>query len=92
MEVVKIELDEKLDQRNLNALFSSLNDAVGQPVEIGTSQVRHVGGQAAQLLVAAIRKWSADGICFTVERSESFISVVEGLGLEQEIFMKRVEV
>ena len=92
MEVVKIELDEKLDQRSLNALFAILNDAVGRPVEIGTSQVRHVGGQAAQILIAAIRKWSADGICFTVERSERFTSIVEGLGLEQEIFMKEVEV
>jgi len=87
----KIELNEKLDQRSLQDLFSNLRRAVGQPVELGTSQVRHLGGQCAQVLVAAVRKWSADGIELSIEETESFVAIVRNLGLEDEMFLKGVE-
>lgn len=91
MSVSKIELSEKLDQRSLQSLFFNLKATVGQPVELGTSQVRHLGGQCAQVLVAAVRKWSADGIELSFEETESFVSIVRNLGLEDEIFLKGSE-
>ena len=88
----KIELDEKLDQRSSLALLETLKSLVGQPVVLDTDRVRFLGGQCAQVLIAAVRKWSADGIDFSIEASEKFQCIVRNLGLEDELFLSETQI
>jgi anti-anti-sigma regulatory factor len=78
-------LESKLDQRQVSLLFDALKRLAGQPIILDARKVTYLGGQCAQLIVAAERKWMADGISFTILSSESFLSAVKSLGLAKEM-------
>lgn len=81
----KIELGEKLDTASVPALCEKIRLASGQPVSLDGTRLRVLGGLAAQALVAASRRWQAEGHAFDVSASLPMLDDLRRLGLETDI-------
>ena len=79
-----LKLSETLDLCAASALTEALRTARGQDLEIDASDVRRVGGQCLQVLLAANVAWAADGKALSVSNpSSEFIEGVTLLGAPQ---------
>jgi len=56
-----IRLESSLDLKSAGPLLTSLRDVRGQDVALEASEVRRVGGQCLQVLIAARAAWTSDG-------------------------------
>jgi chemotaxis protein CheX len=56
-----VRLAEVLDLAAASGLTEELSTARGADVVLDAASVRHVGGQCAQVLLAAKQAWQADG-------------------------------
>jgi chemotaxis protein CheX len=75
-------LDETLDLNAASELARVLIGLRGKPISIDPSQVTRVGAQCVQVLVAASKTWTADGVGFDVmPGSEPFNEGLSLLGL-----------
>ena len=74
-----VKLSETLDLCAASSLTSALRAARGEDLEIDASDVRRVGGQCLQVLLAAVAAWDADGKAFAV--SNPSIEFIEGVTL-----------
>ncbi len=76
-----LKLSETLDLCAAASLTGALRQARGADLEIDASDVRRVGGQCLQVLLAAVAAWAADGKALNVSNpSSEFIEGVTLLG------------
>jgi len=76
-----LKLSETLDLCAAASLTGALRTARGEDLEVDASDVRRVGGQCLQVLLAAVAAWAADGRALTVSNpSSEFIEGVTLLG------------
>ena len=88
---ITVELAEKLDQAAAASLHAELTAQIGQPISIDGRKVRLVGGLAAQVLLAASRRWDADGIDFELLTSEPMQSDLLRLGLGDDLLTQETQ-
>ena len=81
----KIDLGEKLDTASVPALFEQLGQVTGQPVSLDGTRLKVLGGLAAQVLVAASRRWQSEGHSFAVGASQAMMDDLRRLNLEADI-------
>jgi chemotaxis protein CheX len=78
-----VALHEHLDLPAAADLAKTLDRLRGRPVDLDASQVRHLGGLAAQVLASAALAWGADGTAFRiVNGSTQFGSCLRLLGMD----------
>jgi chemotaxis protein CheX len=79
-----LKLSETLDLCAASALAKALRTARGHDLELDAADVRRVGGQCLQVLLAAAKAWAADGNALTVSSpSSEFIEGATLLGAPQ---------
>lgn len=78
---IEIELAQKLDQAAVEQLMATLKSNAGQPVHLNASDTKGMGGLAAQVMLAASRKWRRDGVSFETSFSEAVEADLSRLGL-----------
>jgi len=82
IEARTVALPECLDSSAATAVRDMLLAARGASIEVDAAQVRRVGAQSLQILVAASRTWEADGHTYKIiNPSAEFIDVATLLGL-----------
>jgi chemotaxis protein CheX len=59
-------LPQILDLGAAAPLWSNLNEARGQPLQLDGSEVERVGGLCLQVLLAAQARWTGDGAPFAI--------------------------
>ena len=74
-----LKLGETLDLCAAASLTSALRAARGADLRLDASDVRRVGGQCLQVLLAAASAWEADGKTLAV--SNPSIEFIEGVSL-----------
>jgi len=80
-----LKLAEVLDLNEASALKSSLMDLRGSGLEIDASQVKRVGAQCVQVLMAGAYAWNADKKPFTfVKASEAFLKTLQLIGVNAD--------
>lgn len=72
-------LGESLDMTAASPLQKELLARRGKPVTLDASQVRRIGGQCLQVLLAAKSTWAADGADFQITEPSTEFS--DGLTL-----------
>ena len=77
-------LPEKLDQAAAPELYASLAKVSGHSVNLDGRAVRGLGGLCGQILVAASKKWEADGKQLTSTCSDPMKDDLKRLGLDME--------
>ena len=80
-----IVLAEKPGSAAANALAAALRARLGQPVGLDGRHVRGRGGRCAQILLAAVRRWRADGQEIDILASEQMRGDLMRMGLADEI-------
>lgn len=80
-----IVLAEKPDHGAAVDLAGALRSKLGQPVRLDGSRVRGIGGLGAQVLLAAVRRWRADGQPIDIATSEQMLGDLQRMGLADEI-------
>jgi len=76
-----ISLEPSLDLKSAASLLSSLRTARGADLALDASEVRRVGGQCLQVLLAARAAWHADGRAFEIrDPSSAFVEGVQLMG------------
>ncbi len=84
-----ITLPETLDLAAATGFAKSLLAMRGADVTVDASQVRHLGGQCAQVLVSAAQTWRHDQADLQiVEGSSEFLAAVRLLGLTSALEIK----
>ena len=58
-----------LDLAAAGPLLAAFQSRLGAPLEVDAGEVRRLGGQCLQVLIAARRRWDADGAAFAVTRA-----------------------
>lgn len=88
-----LKLSPVLDLNEASVLHGRLLEMRGSPIEIDASGVERVGVQCAQVLVAALRNWQADGIEFSLaERSDAFNKTLKLIGIEiDQMLLKEMQ-
>jgi chemotaxis protein CheX len=82
-----LQLPEVLDLKAAAPLLGDLLCARGRDVSLDASQVRRLGGQCLQVILAAIQTWRIDGVGLRiVNPSAEFLEFLELFGIEQEVF------
>lgn len=77
-------LAERLDLPAARPLARDLIANEGEDLAIDAGRVAHLGGLALQLLIAATRRWRAEGLCLTVApRSVAFDDAVRLFGVAE---------
>ncbi|RCW27232.1 chemotaxis protein CheX [Ciceribacter lividus] len=80
-----LKLAEVLDLNEASALKSSLMDLRGSGLDIDASQVKRVGAQCVQVLMAGANAWGADKKPFTlVKASEAFLKTLQLIGVNAD--------
>jgi chemotaxis protein CheX len=74
-----IRLEPSLDLKSAGPLLTSLREARGQDVALEAGEVRRVGGQCLQVLIAARTAWAAEGHAF--EFRDPSAAFVDGAAL-----------
>jgi anti-anti-sigma regulatory factor len=78
-------LSDCLDSAAAPALRDQMLARRGTPLEVDASQVRRVGAQSLQVLIAAARTWTADGHAYHVTNSSSeLLDTIALIGLSRE--------
>lgn len=85
---VEISLPPKLDYSASADLLRQLQISTGKPLRINASDVKGVSGLAAQILLAALRKWRGDCVSIELIRSEAMELDFQRLGMLHEIVNK----
>lgn len=68
------------------ALYNFLTAHRRTPVIIDGSECRHVGGQLSQIMAAAVKTWSTEGIALTiVDPSDAIAEHLSILGLTEHV-------
>ena len=81
MDVAPLPLPAVLDLAAAGPLHAALLARLGGPVKIDAGEVRRLGGQCLQVLLAAQTRWAADGAAFDVlNPSPEFAEGLELLG------------
>jgi chemotaxis protein CheX len=81
-----LKLPENMDLNAVSAMHNQLGELKGNPVEIDASDVRKVGAQCAQVLLAAKKSWDADGKEFLIGPvSEAFETTLKLLGISGDV-------
>jgi anti-anti-sigma regulatory factor len=81
-------LPDCLDSAAAQALKGEMLGRRGTPLEVDASQVRRVGAQSLQVLIAAARTWQADGLAYHVTNSSSeLLDTIALIGLSREDLM-----
>ncbi len=79
-------LPEVLNTQGATEILSALKSHRGADLTIDASQVRHLGAQAAQVLLAAAKSWADDGHAFRfASPSPDMLRCVELLGAEDAL-------
>jgi len=77
-----LRLDAILDLKAAGGLHSALMARRGHDLMVDVSEVRRLGGQCLQVLLAATKAWSADGRALSFEApSEAFIQSLHQFGI-----------
>lgn len=77
-----VELPECLDSSAAEAVRNLFLSVRGRSIEVDASQVRRVGAQSLQILIAATRTWQADGQSYRlVNPSPALTDTIALLGL-----------
>ena len=80
-----IALDARLDINAAAPLAERLVALRGRPVTLDGTDVKTIGGQCFQVLLAAMGTWEADSVAFTVgQPSEDMIAGLTLLGLPSD--------
>lgn len=83
--VRRLDLPEALDASAAAELLDSLRAARGAPLELNGAGVRRLGGQGAQIMLAAAAAWRADAEPLTVtDASPNLLEALRLLGLSVE--------
>ena len=81
MGAAPLSLPAVLDLAAAGPLHAGLLARLGGPVEVDASEVRRLGGQCLQVLLAARTHWASDGAAFQVlNPSPEFTEGLELLG------------
>lgn len=84
-------LDAVLDYRAAAPLRDAFLERRGAPVNVDASRVEQMGGLCLQVLIAARRAWSHDGVPFDfIARSEAFDASVAAFGARGALGMIQV--
>lgn len=84
-------LAETLDLAAASALAQALLAARGSDITIRASEVRHLGGQCAQVLVSAAETWRHDRTAMRiVDSSADFLAGAQLLGLGAALDIKDI--
>jgi chemotaxis protein CheX len=79
----KLCLDEMLNLAAARPLAEALASIRGVDVRISAANVRHLGAQCGQILIAGMKAWQDDGHSFEiVELTPEFQECAELLGIE----------
>ncbi len=70
-------LPQILDLGAAAPLWSSLNDARGQALQLDGSEVERIGGLCLQVLLAAKARWASEGADFSIVNASP--AFVEGI-------------
>jgi chemotaxis protein CheX len=80
-----LRLDPVLDLKAAGALHTALLSRRGQDLLVDVSEVRRLGGQCLQILLAATKAWAADGRTLSFEApSEAFIQSLHQFGVHSD--------
>jgi chemotaxis protein CheX len=78
-------LPDSLDSSSVAAVKGLLIGRRGAPLVVDAGQVRRVGVQALQVLIAAAQTWQADGQSYVVANpSSEFLDTIALVGLSRE--------
>ena len=78
-----LKLSPVLDLNQASVLHGKLMEMRGSPVDVDASEVERVGAQCAQVLMAGIKAWEADGKPFTFSKaSEAFDKTLKLIGMD----------
>ena len=88
---IEISLPPKLDHAASSTLLETLRAHSGTPLRIDASDAKGIGGLAAQIILAAVRKWRADRVEIEFIRSEAMDLDFQRLGMLDEIVVKEQE-
>jgi chemotaxis protein CheX len=87
---LSIRLEPSLDLKSAAPLLTSLRGARGRDVALEAGEVRRVGGQCLQVLIAARAAWAADGRAFEYrDASAAFIDGVALMGASDLLGLTR---
>ncbi|MBV0892505.1 STAS domain-containing protein [Paracoccus sp. Z118] len=76
-----LQLAPRLDLPAARPLAQALLDRAGSDLTIDAGNVAHLGGLALQVLLAAERRWRADGARLTIlPRSAAFVQALQLFG------------
>lgn len=88
----RLQLPEVLDLTAAAPLAQSFLTRRGADLSIDASQVRRVGAQCLQVLLAAVTTWQSDGVRLCLEKpTEEFLEASRLLGLNFEEELARPE-
>jgi chemotaxis protein CheX len=80
--IAPLVLPEVLDLKAAAGLHASFTARRGQDLSIDASQVRRLGGQCLQVLLAAVTAWKTDGRLLAFDNpSESFVQSIALFGV-----------
>jgi chemotaxis protein CheX len=78
-------LPDALDSSSASGIKDSLIARRGAPLVVDAGQVRRVGVQALQVLIAAAQTWRGDGQSYAVTNASSeFLDTIALVGLSRE--------
>jgi chemotaxis protein CheX len=78
-----LKLSPVLDLNQASVLHGKLTEMRGSPIAVDASEVERVGAQCAQVLMAAIKAWEADGKPFTISKaSDAFDKTLKLIGVD----------
>ena len=88
----QIKLASRLDSTAAFALAEKLKTNRGNPLELDASDVTFAGALTLQVLIAANRQWTTEGLDFRISNSsEAIKSACEALGIPESEFGARIE-
>ena len=88
----QLQLPEVLDLTAAAPLAQSLLSRRGSDLTVDASQVRRVGAQCLQVLIAAGATWKADGVSLSIDKpTDEFLMGAELLGIHLDQDMARPE-
>ncbi len=82
----RVALAPVLDLSAATPLKAELEARLGVPVTLDAGEVRRLGGQCLQVLIAARRRWAADGLGFAVAAaSPAFADALAAFGVGADL-------
>ena len=88
----RLRLPASLDLKAAAPLWRELKAARGSDVAIEADEVRRLGGQCLQVLIAARTAWAEDGCAFDIEGpSQAFVETASLMGAAELLGVSKLE-